>query len=124
MANEITLTASLSLFKALIMEQADGDAVTNFIASMSGNFYTKGVVLIATSAGTAIPLGQVVAPHWAFFKNMDPVNSVTIRNGSGGADLLQMLAGEPAFCPLLSTCVPWGIATGGAINLKYLIISL
>lgn len=123
MANEISLTASLTAYKPSIMSSALSRAVSGFLATMTGNFIVEGTISIATSA-TLIPLGQVTAPHWAAFHNLDATNFLTIRNGSGGADLLKLLAGEWAFCPLLDTSVPYGVANTAVCLLEYLIFSL
>jgi hypothetical protein len=122
-ANEVTVTAALSFFKPSIMSTAIGRAVAGLQFSVAGTTFVEGSVLIGTSA-TAIPLGQVTAPHWAFFNNLDAVNYLTIRNGSGGTDLIKLLAGEPAFVPLLDTAVPYAVANTASIQLEYLIISL
>lgn len=123
MANEITLTASLTVNKPSVMSSALSRAVTNFLANMSGNFTIEGTISVTTS-GTTIPLGQVTAPHWSFFHNLDSVNFLTIRNGSGGADLLKLLAGEYAFCPILDSSTPYAVANTAACLLEYLIVSL
>ena len=123
MANEITLTSSLSAFKAAIMSAAVGRSVSGAQFTMTGNFYVEGTISVATSA-TVIPLGQVTAPHWAYFHNLDATNYLTIRNGSGGTDLLKLLAGEYAFVPLLDTSAPYAIADTAACLLEYLILSL
>lgn len=124
MSNEITLTASLSANKASVMSAAIGRAVTGALFNMSGNLYIgPALALIGTSA-TVIPLGQVTAPHWAVLHNLDASNFLTIRNGSGGTDLLKLLAGEWAFCPLLDTSTPYGVANTASVLLEYLILSL
>lgn len=123
MANEITLTASLSGYKAAVMGTAKAMSVPSLLASMSGNAVIEGVVSIATSA-TVIPLGGVTAPHWAAFHNTDTVNFLKIRNGASGADLIKLLAGEWAFVPLLDSSTPYAIADTGACLLEYLIFSL
>lgn len=123
MANEISFTGSLSAFKASIVASAIGRAVTGLVFNMAGTYFTEGSMLVATSA-TAIPLGQVTAPHWSFFFNHDITNFVKIRNGSGGADLLKLLPGECAFCPLFDTSTPYAIADTASIILEFLILSL
>lgn len=122
-ANEITLTASLSCYKPAVMSSAIGRSVTNLLFNMSGNLYTQDTMSVATSA-TVIPLGAVTAPHWAFFNNLDPTNFIKIRNGSGGADLIKLKPGECCFVPLLDTATPYAIADTGACLMEYLIISL
>lgn len=91
--------------------------------TMAGTYIQALTCLIGVTA-TAIPLGAVTTPHWAYFKNLDANNFLTIRNGSGGTDFLELFPGEPAFCPLINTCVPYGIADTAGVLLEYLIFSL
>lgn len=121
--NEITVTASLSAFKAAVMSSAIGRSITGATFTMTGSFYTEGSISVGITA-TLIPLGQVTTPHWAYFKNMDSANYLTIRNGASGADLLKLLPGEAAFVPLLDTSVPYAIANTAPCILEYLILSL
>jgi hypothetical protein len=123
MANEISLTASLSAFKAAVMQAALGLSVSNLPFTMTGNFEVQGIVSIGTSA-TAIPLGQVTTPHWAVFINKDTTNYVTLANGASGAVFARLLAGEPAFVPLDPTMVPYGTANTAPVIIQYLILSL
>lgn len=121
--NEITVTASLSAYKASVMSSAIGRSTVGATFTMTGNPYVEATISVATSA-TVIPLGQVTQPHWAYFKNLDAANYLTIRNGSGGADLVKLLAGEAAFVPLLDTSAPYAVANTGACLMEYLILSL
>lgn len=123
MANEITLTASLSINKPSIMSSAVARSVTNYLANMSGNFWVEGTISV-TTGGVAIPLGQVTTPHWAVFHNLDTVNFLTLRNGASGADLPKLLAGDWAFFPLLDTSTPYAVANTAAVLMEYLIASL
>ena len=123
MANEITFTGSLSVYKSSIMSSAIGRAVSGLLFTMTGNTLIEGVLSVGTSA-TLIPLGQVASPHWSWFLNKDSGNFIKIRNGASGADLLKLKAGEWAFCPLLDSAVPYAIADTAACVLSYLILSL
>ncbi len=125
MSSEITITGSLSCYKPSIMTSTIGRSVTGLAFNMAGLFLVQGSISVAISA-TAIPLGQVTAPHWAWFRNMDATNFVTIRNGSGGADLIKLLPGEctPGGVPLLDTSVPYAVANTAPVQLEYLIFSL
>jgi len=123
MANEITFTASLSISKPSVMSSPIGRAVTNLLFTMNGNFTVEGTILVGITA-TVIPLGQVTAPHWAFFNNLDPTNFLTIRNGAAGADLIKLKPGECCFVPLLDTSVPNAIANTAPVLMEFLIVSL
>jgi hypothetical protein len=123
MANEITVTLSLTVNKPAVMTSALSRAVTAALFTMTGNPWVGATQLIGTSA-TAIGLGGITAPHWAYFHNLDATNYLTIRNGAAGADLLKLLAGEYALCPLLDTAVPYAVANTSSCLLEFLILSL
>lgn len=123
MASEITVSASLSVYKPSVMSSAAARSVASKVASMSGNFTIESNISVAITA-TLIPLGQVTAPHWAWFYNSDSVNFVRIRNGVSGADLIKLLAGEFALVPLYDAAVPYAIADTSPVILEYLIASL
>ena len=99
MANEITFTASLSVYKPSIMTAAVGRSVNGLTFNMAGIYYVDGSVTVATSA-TLIPMGQVTQPHFAYFRNLDPTNYLTIFNGMSGADVIRLLPGEADFVTL------------------------
>ncbi len=124
MANELTITASLQFYKPTIMSSALSRAVTNLLFNVSGASVIGPTTMSVPTSSTAIPLGPVTAPHWAFFMNLDPTNFIRIRNGTAGADLLKLLPGEPAFCPLYDSAVPFAIAAVAACVMEYMIVSL
>jgi hypothetical protein len=123
MAQEITVSCSLSFFKSSVMEAAVSRALASLLVDVAGNYYQGGTMLVATSA-TAIPLGSVTAPHYAVFLNQDATNFIKLRAGSSGADLVKLKAGEAGLIPLLDTAVPYAIADTAACLMEYLIISL
>ena len=122
MANEITLTFSLSFFKPAIMPVAISKALTGVQFTVTGTTYIEHSLLVPTSA-TAFPLGTLTSPHWALFINQDLTNYVQIMNGASGAVLLRLQPGEGFPCPLDPTAVPYGIAHTAACQVDYLIIS-
>jgi hypothetical protein len=124
MANEITVSASLSCYKPSAMSSAIGRTIQNAIFNMSGVDYTQGSITVATSPGTTVPLGLVTTPHWAYFENLDTVNYLVLQNGAGGAVFGRLYPGEGSAFPLDPTCVPYAIANTAAVQLDYLIISL
>lgn len=121
-ANAVTLTASLSCYNPNSMTSAVSRSVTANTFNQIANPYIEGSMSVATGA-TAIPLGGVTSCGWAYFKNLDPTNYLTIRNGSGGADLAQLYPGESAWLPLITTCVPYALANTAACLLEYLVFS-
>jgi hypothetical protein len=122
-SQEINVTAVITVYRPSVMTSPISRGRQGSLYNMTGNPFIIGNVSVGTSA-TAIPLGSVTAPHWAWFYNTDPNNFLTIRNGSGGADLLKLLAGEEAVCPILDSSVPYAVANTLACILEYAIFSL
>lgn len=123
MASEISLTASLSVYKASVMAEAIGMSIPAGIFTMTGNYYAKDSMLVLTSA-TLIPMGQVITPHWSFFKNLDSTNYIKIRNGASGADVLRLYPGEAFPCPLDPTGTYYAIADTASCLMAYCVFSL
>ncbi len=122
MSNELTFTCAGTFYKPSVMGMAVGRSWVGQQLNVSGSPWIEGTVSCPTSA-QAIPLGQVTAPHWAYFHNLDATNYLTIRNGASGADLIQLKPGEQCWVPLLSTCTPYTLANTAACLLEYLIVS-
>lgn len=120
MANEITLNASISVEKEGVTFEGnvDGASFTNLQFNMSGEGTAQGSLDVATSP-TLIPMGTVTAPHWAVFENTDDTNYVTIRNGSGGADVCRFYPGEGCPVPLDPTGTYYAVANTAAVRLLY-----
>lgn len=123
MANEISLTASLTVLKALSMAGPEALSVVGAQFTMTGNTLVRGPISVPTT-GVAVPLGQVTSPHWSVFVNLDTTNYLTLQNGVSGAVFARLLAGEYAFLPLDPACVPYAIANTAAVLMDYLIVSL
>lgn len=123
MANEFTITASLSCLKSSIMNTAVGRSITSLLRNMTGTTYTEGSMSVGTSA-TVIPLGNVTQPHWAWFANLDPTNYLTIFNGASGAVLLRLLPGDVALVPLDPTATPYAQANTNPTQMEYMIFAM
>lgn len=123
MANEITLTASLSLFNPTVMGHATGKSVTGLTINQATSGYIEGT-MSASTIGSIVPLGGVTTPHWAYFRNNDSINFVTIRNGLSGADLCKLLAGEESPIPLNDGAVIVVKANTAPVSVDYLIANL
>lgn len=123
MANEVTVTGSLNVYKSSIMSSALGRSFSGLQATMTGNLISYGTISVGTSA-EAIPLGEVTQPGWSFFKNADSTNRINLRNGASGADVVELLAGEVAMFRWYRSATPYAISITAACVLEFLIISL
>ncbi len=129
MANELDIQLALRCYKPSAMSSAIGRALI-LQATMTGRFTVEGTILVGVTA-TLVPLGQVVQPHWSYFKNLDATNFIDVLNGSRGneedddaATIIKLLPGEAAIFPMLDTAVPYATADTAACLMEYLIISL
>lgn len=105
------------------LSSAIGRNITNAIFSLSSPAYSQGIESFSHSGATVVPLGSVANCGWSFFFNSDVSNFVTIRNGSGGADFLQLKPQEFFFGPLLPACVPYILADTANCLVEWLILS-
>lgn len=129
MANEITLTASLSMYKPAIMSAAVARNIANIQYSMSGSRYTEGTVLASSTVANAIPLGPVTSLGWAVFFNADTVNAIQVYNhnsdsGVASFPVLQIPPQGFNILSLYSGLVPYVLALSAPSVLEYLICSL
>ncbi len=123
MAQEVTLSATLTVLRESAMAAAISKSITDGQFDMSANAHIVGFLSVLITA-TAIPLGAVTAPHWAWFKNLDTTNFIKIRNGSSGADLIKLKAGEACAVPLYDSATPYAIADTATCSMEYAIFSL
>jgi hypothetical protein len=121
MANEIAVSVSITATKPAVLSGPVGRSVLGTF-TWTGTLLSQGTVLVATG-GTVIPLAAVTNPHFSVFVNHDLTNYVTIRNGSGGADLPKLYPGEFALIPLLETGDFRAVANNSAVLLEYFILS-
>ena len=121
MANEIAFSGSLTVSPSI--GRARSALVSGFRASMAGSRVIDDTQLIGTSE-EAIDLGEITSVGWAYFKNLDVTNYLEIYNGSAGAKLVKLLAGESAFFRMPPTCVPYALANTAACYLEYIIAEL
>ncbi len=124
MANEISITASLSVYKAAVMENPDGMSFVDSLFTMTGAVApTKGSLAVLITA-TAIPLGGVVSPGYFIAKNMDATNFIRLMNGSSGAKVVKLRAGQICLFPWDDTATLYAIADTGTCELRYLLLPL
>jgi hypothetical protein len=122
MANEINLTLSMSVLKSSVMNTPLGLTFQSLIYSMTGNYVTGGTVTVTTAA-MALPLGSVANPGYMIARNMDATNFLRFMNGSGGAKVAKLKAGEACIFPWDETATPYVQADTAAIVLAYVLAS-
>lgn len=123
MANELTLSASLSYAKNNITVAL---SVASLLANVAGNGLEALNNYVATTSDTALPLGSVTsAGGYLFIINTDPTNYVTIKSAVGGTPLTRILAGQFALFRLdNSVTVPSIQANTASCIVKYAIFDL
>ncbi len=121
MAQEISFDVTLTVFKPTIMSAPISRRVSAQF-DMAGLFFSEGSLSAGTSA-TLVPLGQVTAVGWAYFKNMDPTNYVQILDGASGDPFLKLTPGGVFMGPLDSDVVPYALANTAVCQLEFLIFS-
>lgn len=124
MANEIQISARLTMEKGSMKTDRN---VSNNNATMSGDAYSQGVQQIGTAAtGEVISLSADIGTLGvAFFRNLDAANSVSIGHGDATNfySVVTLKAGEPAVLRLgIAATNLYAKATGGAVNLEYLVV--
>lgn len=118
MADEITITTSLTFAKGTVSESLSDTSLT---VDVSGTKYVKGVQNVGFASEEALDMGDITAPGYAYFRNLDATNFVEIRPGTGVVDLIKLLPGDVALLRLVATA-PFVQADTAAVNLEYLII--
>lgn len=119
MSNEITMTGTFTVSPSGVNKFERDVSVA---ADQTGAKKVENQVSVATSA-TAIPLGSVTSPGWAWFKNMDATNFLVIHDGAtkAGHTIARLYPGKEFVVPLDPTCVPYATADTGACLLDYCI---
>ena len=120
MANEIQLNTQFSLATGLLTERIS--EAGSFSLSDTTPSNVGGIPSIGFAAHEALPMGDVAAAGWGFFKNLDATNYVQIGVDNTGTFIpfLRLNAGEFCFVRL-ATNAPYAKANTAAVQLKYLI---
>ena len=121
MANEGTVKISLSFAKSGVTDSVDGGTIKFNVAGTSS---LHNVQKVGTSE-EAITLGDSGAGGYMLLINRDSTNFVEIRQATGAADLIRLLAGNIA-CFRLSpdATAPFAIADTAACDLEVFLIEL
>lgn len=124
MANEITVIALLTYTKSGIdvitrsNPTAAGDLLTQKTADLR---YVNRVQNIGAAA-EAIGLGEVGTPGMGWFHNIGSTDTIEIRNGVAGADVVALEVGEWALFRAAVGAVLYAISVSGTNDLEYFIL--
>lgn len=95
--NEITVSSAIGITKTSALINRDGMAVTGLQFGMYGSTRVRNAISLAAAA-TALPLGSVTQPHWAFFANLAALGSqITITGAAAHTGLIQITAASHGF---------------------------
>lgn len=120
MANELTLNTSLALNKGGATPSVAGTRNAQY--TVAGFRYVRGLQSVGTSE-EALGIGELASLGYAWFKNLDGTNFVTIKTGTGGVNMVKIKAGETAVFRFGSgVTAPFAIADTAAVKLDYMIV--
>lgn len=127
MANELTLSASLS---GTLNGKTVSKSVSNVIKDIAAS--TKKVTRLQQAVGNseeAVVLGDLTTPGYALFQNLDATNSIDLKVATGGAIFARLDpdsdgdgTGGFAFLKLGSgATAPYAVTTSGTCLMEILI---
>jgi hypothetical protein len=117
MANELTLSASIKFAKGSISVSEGKSGVQLDVAG--DDFVTK-----TQNIGTSeepLNLGDISTPGYVLMRNTDATNFVSVRSGSGAANLIKIPAGGIALF-MCEASAPHVIANTAAVKIEYTMI--
>jgi len=117
MANEVTVTASISVDESSIVQAISEAGVTFDLANTAVTKYVDGVQDIATTE-TAIDMGDVASPGWFFAKNLDATNFIELFAATVETAFAKLLPGE-FIMGKLSAVAPTAKADTAACALRW-----
>ncbi len=119
MANELTLTGSLSFAKGRVA--AVGMSKVGVQFTVSGSKYTRQTISAGTSAFVALDKGGIGTVGYLYIQNLDVTNYVEIAEATGGTGTIKLKAGEFALFRC-ATSTPSVKANTAACILEYLMV--
>lgn len=117
MANELTLAASLKFVKGTTNVSF---AKSGIQLDVSGKNYTHKTQSIGTSE-EAVDLGDVATPGYILIYNKDATNYVSVRAGTGEANLVKVPPGGIGLFHCEASA-PYAIANTAAVDIEYLLV--
>jgi len=118
MANELTVTTSLSFAKGSVKSVGLADSGKQY--DVTGTKYFAGVQNVGVSP-EPLDLGDITTPGFIYIRNLDSTNYVDVRMGAAGADVVRVNAGESHLFRL-SAATPYVTANTAAVDLEYFIV--
>jgi hypothetical protein len=115
MANEVTASAVFQVNSGTYLHLKQLSQTNQDIGALT---VASGVMLVP-DASTAIPLGDVSAPGWAYFKNLSTDTPIEVGNSSGG--LIRLQPGQFAG-PMPLGAAPYAQADTTGAQLEYYIV--
>lgn len=119
MANEVTVTGSISVTESSITQAIAESAVQFDLANTGPTKFIDHVQEIGTSE-EAIDLGDITAPGWCMMKNLDATNFIEIFAVTAGTAMFKLLPGE-FFLGKLSATAPFAKADTAVAHLRIFI---
>lgn len=121
MANELTITASVSFSKGEVLQMGFSRANKQF--NVTGTKYIHNLQSIGFAAAEALAIGEVATPGWCFFFNTDATNYVQILTAVAGTAFCKLKAKEFAMLRLPpGVTAPAAQADTAAVELQYMIV--
>lgn len=117
MANELTISGSLSFSKSGV---TCSQSYTGKLVTVTGTKYTQIVQSIATTE-EAVDIGDIGTVGFMIIENLDATNFVSLRPGTGTANLIKIPASKAAG-PFMLSIAPWAIADTAACSVKLTIV--
>ena len=119
MANELSITGPVISFTKANVPSVNV-TVSTITPTVAGTQIMDNVQNVGITE-EAILLGDVAPGGYVFIQNMDATNFVSIRQATGAANFMKLLAGEWAiFRMSVDTTAPFAIADTGACNVRFL----
>lgn len=119
MADEITLTTSLSFVKGNYTATLAG--ATALAITMAGTKFVHNVQTIGNTE-EAIDLGDLTAGGYFIAVNRDTAITINIRRATGEGNFAELRAGESCVVRLEASMAPFAIAASGTADLEYLML--
>lgn len=126
MANEITVSGSLSYLNQPQNISQQSLSVNSLSVNITGKNFASGSMSVpTTSGGTAIPLAGLATIGWAMFKNNDATNYIELLSAVSGTVFAKLFPGEFALLRVDPTITaPAALAHTAPAALEWLMLEI